>query len=639
MQIVALRLCNFQSFGPAPTEIVLDDLTYVLGPNGAGKTAVLEALSRLFSPVAAQRRVRVEDFHVPARPVELETAVLTELWLEVDIEFPEASEEGFHPSVPSNFTHMALETPDGVPRVKVRLTATLELDGYIDEKIEYITQVDEVGNPRKRTDMSRHDRASIEVHYLPARRDPADHISFAAASLLGRMLRAADWSAERRDLVRLTEEITASMGANPAVAGIGVQIEGSWSGLHRGLLFKEPAIAFGRGDIEGVLRQLTLTFAPAAGAQTLDFERLSDGQKSLLYISLVLAWQGISRQVLSGEATAFDPDKLRPPVHMVIALEEPENSLSPQYLGRIVRKLRDACGGRDAQSVVATHAPTLLRRVPPESIRFLRLDADRTTTVRTITLPERDEEAAKYVREAVEAFPELYFSRMVVLGEGDSEQIVLPRVLAAAGIAEDDASISVVPLGGRHVHHFWRLLEGLSIPYVTLLDLDAARYQGGWGRISYAAKQVNKFRPGTFSVKSVAGIAAWNAEKDFPTYVEGTGGLYSLEQKGVYFSYPVDLDLMLLEAYPEAYGVSPIAPNASTIEAVLGKSHANEGKLGEERLGLFNDYHSKFKLGSKPANHLAGLAALEDDTLLAGLPAPLARLAEAIRQRLELIPE
>jgi hypothetical protein len=57
--------------------------------------------------------------------------------------------------------------------------------------------------------------------------------------------------------------------------------------------------------------------------------------------------------------------------------------------------------------------------------------------------------------------PELYFSRLVVLGEGDSEQVVLPRVLAASGIAEDDASVSVVPLGGRHVNHFWRSLNEL----------------------------------------------------------------------------------------------------------------------------------------------------------------------------------
>ena len=81
----------------------------------------------------------------------------------------------------------------------------------------------------------------------------------------------------------------------------------------------------------------------------------------------------------------------------------------------------------------------------------LRPNAARETTVKRIVLPDDDELAAKYVREAVEAYPELYFSRFVVLGEDDSEQVVPPRLLAAVGIAEDDASVLLVPLGGRHV--------------------------------------------------------------------------------------------------------------------------------------------------------------------------------------------
>lgn len=72
-----------------------------------------------------------------------------------------------------------------------------------------------------------------------------------------------------------------------------------------------------------------MTFSPSHEGTPLPFERLSDGQKSLLYISLVLAWQALARRVLSGEDTSLDPDRLRPPVHTVIALEEPENSLAP----------------------------------------------------------------------------------------------------------------------------------------------------------------------------------------------------------------------------------------------------------------------------------------------------------------------
>lgn len=638
MRMSQLRLKNFQSFGQTPTEIELSKLTFILGPNGAGKTAALVALARLFSPLRALRRVQPEDFHVPttADP-DLDD---NELWIEVDIEFEEAADEGeSHPSVPPFFTHMALEAPDDPPRVRIRLTAALDADGYIDENIEYVTQVDADGEPTQRSDMSRHDRAAIEVHYLPARRDPVDHVAYTTASLLGRMLRAADWTSERAELGRLTDEISTSMAGNDAVTDIGVEIQEAWAGLHKGAFFKDPAIAFGRGEIEGVLRQLTVTFAPGPAGDVVGFERLSDGQKSLLYISLVLAWQGIARKVLSGEETAFDPNKLRPPVHVVIAVEEPENSLAPQYLGRIVRQLREACDEEDVQGVVATHAPALLHRVEPEDIRFLRLAPYRTTTVRSIVMPADTDRAAKYVREAVLAHPELYFSRLVVLGEGDSEQIVLPRVLAAAGIAEDDVSVCVVPLGGRHVNHFWRLLEHLEIPYVTLLDLDCGRYQGGWGRISYAAKQLNNFRPGTFTTDSVAKIKAWDAAADFPAYKAGSGALHTMEKHAVFFSYPLDLDLMLLKAYPYAYDVETATPTEATKEAVLGKARANVDRLDDAHLELFDEYQKQFKQGSKPASHIAAMAELTNEKLLEDLPEPLQRLVDAIQERLESIPE
>jgi predicted ATPase len=140
-------------------------------------------------------------------------------------------------------------------------------------------------------------------------------------------------------------------------------------------------------------------------------------------------------EVLSGKlGDAFDIDKLRPAVFTLIAVEEPENSLSPHYLGRVVRTLEHFAGGQDAQAVLATHSASLMRRVQPEAVRYMRLDEKRTTVVRCIQLPE-DEEAHKFVREAVQAFPELYFSRFVVLGEGDSEEVAYPK---AYGVEDDE---------------------------------------------------------------------------------------------------------------------------------------------------------------------------------------------------------
>jgi predicted ATP-dependent endonuclease of OLD family len=381
---------------------------------------------------------------------------------------------------------------------------------------------------------------------------------------------------------------------------------------------------------------MSVSFTPGHDGQLVDFSRLSDGQKSMLYLSLVLSSQAIGRAVLAEEDDSFDVDKLRPPVFTLVALEEPENSLSPHYLGRIVNALNDMTSGDDAQALIATHAPSMLRRVAPEHIRYLRLTEERTSRFTHIQLPDATDEAHKFVREAVQAFPEIYFSRLVVLGEGDSEEIVLPRLLEVKGAPVDEAAVSIAPLGGRHVNHFWRLLSALQIPYLTLLDLDVARYQAGWGRIKYVNDQLEKYRPEN-KLPTDHIIPKWDSTeylvRDYANY------LRALEERDVYFSSPMDLDFAMLLAYPDAYGVLKEKPDDSTIKAVLGKSHNDVSQYNEDEQQLFGTYHSRFKLGSKPAAHIDALAKLSNVDLLAKMPESLARLADAVITKLSKLPE
>ena len=356
----------------------------------------------------------------------------------------------------------------------------------------------------------------------------------------------------------------------------------------------------------------------------------------MIYLSLVLSAQSIGRAVLAGDDDTFDPDKLRPPVFTIVALEEPENSLSPHYLGRIANALVTMTGNEDAQALIATHAPSMLRRVDPRHIRYLRLTSERTTKATRIRLPKRTDEAHKFVREAVQAYPEIYFSRLVILGEGDSEDIVLPRILRAKGIPVDESAVTVAPLGGRHVNHFWRLLSALEIPFITLLDLDVARHQGGWGRIKYVNDQLDKYTPAN-KLPPNYGIPAWNSAKekvlDYPNY------LGELESRDIFFSYPMDLDFAMLRSFPDEYGVESNPPSETTVKAVLGDSHFDAEQYAADERALFGTYHKRFKLGSKPAAHIDALAQLSDEELLSDMPESLARLADAVIAKLEELPE
>ena len=647
MKLSRLRLSNFRSFSANYTELDLDDLTFLLGPNGAGKTAVLQALARMFSLDPAQRKVKKSDFHIPQDEKPEQAPTERELWIEADFEFPELVGKGSDkaaPAVPGNFAHMQLTEVKGPAQVRFRLHAKIDQDDDIEENFTFVIKVDDNGHPLEEGRVSKHDRNAIQVHYLPARRDPAEHISYSANALLGRALRSADWTAEREEISDLTEQISSALVANGAIEGITSALSAQWVNLHKGDYFADPSISFARSDLENLLRHLSIGFAPGHGEQLVDFSRLSDGQQSILYLSIVLGMHEIGAKVLSGElADAFDIDKLRPAVYTLIAIEEPENSLSPHYLGRVVNTLKEFAQGQDAQAVFATHSPSLMRRVPPEAVRYMRLDEERATVVKRIELPD-DEEALKFVREAVQAFPELYFSRFVVLGEGDSEEVVLPRLLAAKGILADDASISVVPLGGRHVNHFWRLLHGLGIPHVTLLDLDLARHQGGWGRIKYAAKQLLAYSDVAkvgLKKAQVKSIPKWDADQGL--MVDDDGWLARLEEHGVFFSSPLDLDFLMITAYPKAYDLEEgelEEPDEDALRAVLGKKHDVVGnQYTDAQLEHFDAYNSQFKLASKPAWHIQAMASLTDQELLDGMPEVLDRMLKRIRKDLKALPE
>ena len=181
--------------------------------------------------------------------------------------------------------------------------------------------------------------------------------------------------------------------------------------------------------------------------------------------------------------------------------------------------------------------------------------------MKSIILPDEEKEAEqfKFVKEAVLAYPELYFANLVVLGEGDSEEIIIKKMIELKEESVDSSEISIVPLGGRHVNHFWRLLNDLEIPFITLLDLDRERYGGGWGRIKYAIQQLIeigcdkntllKIKGGILSDEQLENMHTWDvAETEIMS-----GWVKSLNSYDVYFSTPLDIDFAMLQSFKDKY--------------------------------------------------------------------------------------
>ncbi|MBN2740475.1 MAG: AAA family ATPase [Rhodobacteraceae bacterium] len=657
MRIETVTLSGFRCFGPDPITVpISSEITAVIGPNAAGKTALLHALSKMFGVSRAQRTVQRSDFHLGLDddPDDREPR---ELFIEVLIDLPELADgTATAETIAPSFRHMRIEREGVAPVCRLRFEARWEDDGTVDgdvsQELFWVDTIDDDPSENKRHPVSAADRGLIQLYYTPASRDAAAQIRATTGALAARLLRAIEWSSETEESVQLaSESLTAAFEGESAIAAIGKALQARWSDLHDDVVDTKPRLSLVSRRFEEVVNKIAVIFEQGPDGHERGLDALSDGQQSLFYFALAAAVFDLERKVVAGTVEGFRDDTLRIPALTLFALEEPENHLSPYFLARIIRQVRSLTDNGGAQAIVTSHSPAVLSRVKPHEVRYCRYDPmTRVSTVKKIKIPAGVDEAAKFVRGAMLAYPELYFARFVLLVEGDSERIVLPRLAEALDLLIDLAFVAIVPLGGRHVQHFWRLLKHLGIPHATLLDLDLGREGGGFGRVKTAIEKLIEFgvpkgnllkiEDGVLPDEQFAQMHTW---QDAESRKFLRGWIDCLKPYGVYFSAPLDLDLAMLEAFPKAYeaiipnGGGPKMAADKAAEVVLGTAGPGltlyTGAF-KDYPGLLPAYRYHFLTHSKPATHLAALTHIKPQALRDDMPSVLAEVLQHIAKSL-----
>ncbi len=494
-------------------------------------------------------------------------------------------------------------------------------------------------------------RGTIQLVYVPATRNVDEQVT---SLLKGRLWQAAKWSEEfRQSSSNSAQDIQKTFQDEDPAKFMLERLEARWKQVHEGGTDTKPMLRLVERRFEEFVRRADFAFFPDEAGQERSLADLSDGQRSLFHIALTAATLEVERDAfaLPQEESAFDKEKLHRAHLTLLAVEEPENSLSPFFLSRIIAQARDIGNLDTAQVLLSSHSAAILSRIEPEEVRYFRLDrAMRQSTIRTLTLPEDDEEASRYVRLAIRAHPELYFARFVILGEGDSERLVIPRIAEAMGIALEPSFVPVVPLGGRYVTHFWRLLTDLEIPHVTLLDFDIGRKHGGANMIRSVCSKLNEI---DVQLKGTKAYVLGHIEPesiddledaDIWLEYESNHWVQALEELGVFFSDPLDLDFSMLLAFPKAYqhpNPGGSGPETSAA-AVKNAKNATLKKTGGSSLyedeydDEFRWYPYLFLNRSKPETHIAALTRISDAQLRKNAPPSLKSLIDRVTSKLAL---
>lgn len=678
MKLSKIKLHNYRCFGESEQVILIDDLVAFIGNNSAGKSAALCALNCIFSENANDRVLKRSDFHLPKdkKPEEL---MQQEMYIEAVFTFEELEEEhGKKYAVPQFFESLVVDAPIGTPYLRIRLMATWEssttIEGAIDSKIVYVTCSEE----QEITDgdiitAPRRDLDRIRLIYVPAVREPAKQLKNVSGTMMHQIMSSINWSdTTKQNVTTKIQELNAQFMGEKGVSILGSSIKTQWKEYDTDARYSNAELRFNSTDLDSSIKKSEIIFQPTVTGKEYNVEEMGDGLRSLFYISMVDSILDVENTIR--KEIEDNPDNLSfsriPPILTIIAVEEPENHISPHLIGKLIENLKNTAIRSNAQTILTSHSPAIIKRVEPECIRYFRMNvATESTEVRKITFPDKEkfEDQYKYIKEAVKAYPELYFAKLVILGEGDSEEILLSKFFECCGKNIDISGISIVPLGGRHVNHFWRLLNDLHIPHITLLDLDREREGGGWGRIKYVLKQLIangyskdellRLQSGkVLTDDELEAMSNWkvNDEKIMQKWID------FLEKYNVFFSAPLDVDFLMLENFETDYkgllegneGPRILVeidrkkeqqkiieieeldekPDEYTkrveedIRNTLKKEGGDGSTYTEEQKRLMIWYNYFFLNRGKPSTHILALSKLDDLDLLFNLPSVFGRL-------------
>ncbi len=453
IQVDVLRINGFR--GIQNLEITLPKVMILFGQNNAGKTSIIKALQLVLGDYG--RYLSSEDFFINSDNDQQIDKIT------VDIRIIPIDENGrvktFEDDWVNVFGEIIQPDLDEYDYVALRAIAKQHetLQGkYITER-EYLTEWNDFDNWLD-SDTLKLTKKLDEITFIPidAQRDIHSEIK-EKYSFIGRVLSNINYSSSE---IKELEEKIAEINQNA--------VDKSANLTHlKTHLDKLSETTLGRGKTEIMpfpkkIRDLSKNFSLHFGDNansSFSMEYHGMGTRSWASMLTVKAFTEMLRDSFEKESKAF---------FSLIAAEEPEAHLHPNAQ----RTLYNQLASMENQVIVSTHSPYLISMADFSQLRALyKKDAK----VYCYQLDKHLERNEKYElrRGMVRTNSELFFSKVILLAEGVTEEQVLPALLQNYFSKNCSAlGVNCVGINGKSYAPYIKLAVSFGVPVCIISDND-----------------------------------------------------------------------------------------------------------------------------------------------------------------------
>lgn len=455
--IKTVRICGFR--GLENIEVSLEKTTVLIGMNNTGKTSFLKALQLA---LGSRQFVSQDDFYIHGSSIS-EKIIIDLMIIPIGVE--DMQEADFSDDWEILFTTDRIRNnSEGLSFIPIRTVVTFDIVKNSYNTQQFILQdwpkYDHEGTKWFESDDGKKTSFrfdEIPFYYMDAKRDILEDIKL-KNSYLGKMLSKVEYSAEVikeiEDQIRALNEnainssdILSNIKAN--LKELNTAMDSCGDGIEITPFTKK---------VRDLNKGLTIYYADSHDSFSMEYHGM--GTRSWSSLLTLKSFITLLFKNAKKEKNVFFP---------ISAIEEPEAHLHPNAQKKLFGQIEAIPG----QKIISTHSPYISSTANLAHLRSFYKNR-RVTCGRMVMDGLSDEDIRKINRQVINTRGEIFFSKVIIFFEGDTEEQALP-ILAQKhfGKTTVELALDFVGVGGHGSYlPFIRFSEAFNIPWLIFSDAE-----------------------------------------------------------------------------------------------------------------------------------------------------------------------